>query len=160
QVAHPLGLTTRRDQVAAVPMGKHVHRGGPPLPARPATYIEHAAAPHAEASPGEPGHGRVEQPTAQPPFFRGGHYRPRGWIGLGVCRHWVSFAIVSSALYIEQCAPIATPESRAVLSLLGRRSKRHDAWTACNENGFHIRSHSGKWAGPAGRRIRAAAGRQ
>src|SRR6185436_869718 len=65
-VAHPLRLAARRDDVSLAPVLERIHRRAPPLPALPAPDLEHAGAGEAHPEASESRDGWVEQVLREP----------------------------------------------------------------------------------------------
>src|SRR5262249_18622492 len=120
-VTHPLRVAARRDQVPLALEREQVHRGAAPLPALAAAHVQDAAPPDADPEPGQRGHRLIEQAAHQPADGGGRDHVPA--VG-AACWFWTDrhrkllWLIVSSALYIEQCADSPGSMSRAMLLLL------------------------------------------
>ena len=66
QVAHPLRVTARRDEVLGAADGQEIDRRAPPLTGLAAAHLEHARPGDAHPGPRQQGDGRVEDVLGEP----------------------------------------------------------------------------------------------
>src|SRR3984885_9364359 len=66
QVAHPLRVTARRDEVALTLEGEEIHRRTTRLTGGAPCHLQHARAEQADAQAGQAGHGRIEHSPGEP----------------------------------------------------------------------------------------------
>lgn len=66
QVAHPLCVPARRDEVALTFECEEIHRSATRLTGGPPPHLQHARAEQADAKAGQTAHGRIEHMTGEP----------------------------------------------------------------------------------------------